>query len=222
MPDPLAPRRYGFFRGPLAGLLAGAALAVPGGSAAQDLEVGLGIARTQDPVPGLSDAACPAEKTWAAEGRAALRFSAAAALEGTFGYQFENAGECEDEVPPVPPTGPFEQVLMRNPEAGYPFVSTDLRLAFEPSSPGGPIWLRAFGGYGRMWGKDIGYWLAGAGLVFGGQLEALLDFEWNWFDVAFETTTRRFEDGVLTEEVVTQGEDGHSTFRIKAGVRWRP
>lgn len=197
-------------------------LSLPACAVAQGIEVGLGFARTQNPVPALSDAMCPAEKTWAAEGRGALRFSAAVALEGTLGYHFENAGDCVNEVPPVPPTGPFEQVFDRNPDAGYPFLSTDARLAFEPSSPSGHIWLRAFGGYGRMWAKDIGYWLAGAGLVFGGRLEALLDFEWNWYDVGFETTTRRFEDGVLQEEIVTHGESSHSTFRIKAGLRWRP
>ena len=83
------------------------------------------------------------------------------------------------------------------------------------------MWLRAFGGYGRMWSKDIGYWLAGAGLVFGSQLTTVLDFEWNWFDEPFVTTTQSFMDGVLVGEASVPEERSRSTFRIKAGFRWR-
>ncbi len=192
-------------------------------ASAQALEVGAGIARTQNPVKALSDAMCPAAKTWAGEGRVAYRFSRAAAIEGTVGYHWEKAGdECEDPVPPVPVSGPFERTLTESPAAGYPFVTTDARLAFEPSTPSGPIWLRAFGGYGRMWSKDIGYWLAGAGLVFGGELEAMLDFEWNWYDVPIETTAESYQDGVLVDAQTEASDMGHSTFRIKAGIRFRP
>lgn len=198
-------------------------LAAPRAATGQAPEFGVGVARTQNPVETLSDELCPAEKTWAAEGRAGLRFSRAIALEGTVGYQWENADECANGlVPPIPDTGPHERTTTDHPAAGYPFVSTDMRLAFEPSNPSGHIWFRAFGGYGRMWSKDVGYWLAGAGVVFGGQLEALLDFEWNWFDLPFVATTESYVDGVLVDERVETGDTGHSTFRIKAGLRFRP
>lgn len=195
-------------------------IGVPIGAEGQSLEVGVGLARTQSPVAALSNAMCPADKTWAGEGRAGVRFSRVVALEGTLSYHWENAGEdCTD---PVPATGPFERTTMRATEAGYPFLSTDARLAFEPSNPTGYIWFRAFGGYGRMWSKDVGYWLAGAGVVFGGQLEALLDFEWNWFDLPTETVTESYLDGALIDEQSEVSDMGHSTFRIKAGLRFRP
>jgi len=192
----------------------------PAAGIGQSLEVGVGLARTQNPVASLSDEMCPAEKTWAGEGRAAVRFSQVIALEGTVAYHWENAGECVED--PVPATGPFERTSMRATEAGYPFLSTDARLAFEPSNPSGYIWFRAFGGYGRMWSKEVGYWLAGSGVVFGGQLEALLDFEWNWFDLPTETVTQSYLDGVLIDEQTEVSDMSHSTFRIKAGLRLRP
>lgn len=210
------------------GMRAGAAIAVtcllalgaPAGAAGQTLEAGVGIARTQNPVSALSDAMCPAERTWAGEGRAGVRFSRIVALEGTVAYHWESAGE--DCAEPVPGSGPFERTTMRAVEAGYPFLSTDARLAFEPSNPSGRIWFRAFGGYGRMWSKDVGYWLAGAGVVFGGQLEALLDFEWNWFDLPTETIVESYLDGALIDEQTEVSDMSHSTFRIKAGLRFRP
>lgn len=204
-------------------LVAGVASLVPVVAAAQDLEMGVGIARTQNPVQTLSTSICPAGKTWALEGRGGLRFSRIVALEGTVGYQFEKVGECADgSIPPIPSTGPFQQMLTTYPEAGYPFVSTDARIAFEPSSPSGPIWLRAFGGYGRVWSKGMGYWLAGAGLVYSAEIDALLDFEWNWFDEPFDEVTRDFLDGALIGEESIRLGRSQSTFRIKAGFRWRP
>ena len=151
----------------------------------------------------------------------ALRFSRAVRLEGNVGYQWESGVTCADPLGPPPATGPFEDTRRTRPDAGYPFFSSDLRLAFEPSSPSGSIWLRAFGGYGRMWSKDIGYWLAGGGLVYGGGLETVVDFEWNWFDVPFEDTTRVFQNGILVSESMSRGTTLHSEFRIKAGFRFR-
>ena len=185
------------------------------------LEVGIGVARNGSPPAVLSDDGCGADVGWAAEGRVGLRFSRAVRLEGNLGYHFEGGVSCADPVAPAPATGPFEDTQLMVPDAGYPFFSTDARLAFEPSSPAGRIWLRAFGGYGRMWSKDIGYWLAGGGLVYGGRLETVVDFEWNWFDVPFEETARVFQDGVLVSESMRRGSTSHSEFRIKAGLRLR-
>ncbi len=204
------------------GLFALAVAAAPAALPAQTIEVGAGIARGGSPPRALADDGCAVLTAWAGEGRGGLRFSRAASLEGTVAYHFASGETCGPSRAPAPPTGPFEVTDRARPGSGYPFFTSDLRLAFEPSSPSGPIWLRAFGGYGRMWGPDVGYWLAGGGLVFGGQLEAVLDFEWNWFDVPFDDILRMYEDGVLISESTTSGETSHTQFRIKAGVRWRP
>lgn len=189
---------------------------------ASGLEVGAGVAMIRNPVEVLSDATCPAGRTWAAEGRLGWRFSRVVSLEGSTALNFERAGEgCENGlVPPVPQEGPFERTLRDYPD-GYPFTTSDVRLAFEPSSPTGSTWFRAFGGRGFMWGKGIGYWLAGGGVVFGGRMKFVLDAEWKWFDVPFDSTTQSFLDGVLISEEVGTGEESHNTFTIKLGFRLR-
>jgi len=184
-------------------------------------ELGIGIARNGSPPAVLSADGCAADVGWAAEGRASLRFSKAVRLEGNLGYHFESGVACTDPLGPPPAAGPFEDTQRTVPDAGYPFFSTDARLAFEPSSPAGSMWVRAFGGYGRMWSKNIGYWLAGGGLVYGGQIETVIDFEWNWFSVPFEETARVFQDGILVSESMSRGSTSHSEFRIKAGFRFR-
>ena len=190
---------------------------------ASGLEVGAGVAMTTNPVETLSDAICPAGRTWATEGRLAWRFSRAVSVEGNTALHWESAGEdCENGlVPPVPQEGPFERTLRDYPD-GYPFTTSDVRLAFEPSSPSGSTWFRAFGGRGYMWGKEIGYWLAGGGVVFGSRIRLVLDAEWKWFDVPFDSTTQSFLDGVLISEVEGTGEESHNTFAVKLGFRLRP
>ncbi|MDX1576867.1 MAG: hypothetical protein R3266_00215 [Gemmatimonadota bacterium] len=185
------------------------------------LELGVGVARAGDPAADLSDDGCAADEVWTGEARGGLRFSRAVRLEATAGLHFESDVRCATPAP-APPTGPFSRTEVVSPEAGYPFLSTDARLGFEPSTPSGPVWLRAFGGYGRMWGKGIGYWLAGGGLVFGGGLQTLVELEWLWFDVPVEEVTRTFLDAVPVSETVTPREISHRTFRLKLGFRWRP
>jgi len=193
----------------------------PVGLVGQGIELGLGFSRVRNPPAELFDSSCPASRSWSSDGRASLRFSRAVALEGTVGYNFETGDQCRPDPVTVPRTGPFEQSSRTTP-GGFPFVTTDLRLAFEPSNPSGPIWLKAFGGYGRMWSKDIGYWLAGGGLVFGGQLQSVLELEWNWFNIPFDETTRQFLDGVQIGTSQRSGETSHNTFRVRGGFRWRP
>jgi len=187
-------------------------------SAQSPFEAGVGVARNPSPPAVLSDDGCAADLAWTAEARGGLRISRAVRIEGLVGYNFEQNVRCSDPLA-TPVSG--EQSLQTSPEAGYPFWSSDIRLAFEPSSPAGSFWLRGFGGYGRMWGKGIGYWLAGAGVVFGGNLETVLDLEWNWFDVPFEQTVRVFQNSVVVSETVTTGSTSQSEFRVKAGFRLR-
>jgi hypothetical protein len=175
---------------------------------------------TTNPVEALSDETCPAGTTWASEGRLAWRFSRAVALEGSTALHWESADDCTDVGPPLP-LGPFERTVRDYPD-GYPFTTSDVRLAFEPSSPSGTTWFRAFGGWGYMWGKEIGYWLAGGGVVFGRRIRFVLDAEWRWFDVPFDSVTQNFLDAVLiSEEVVDTGEESHNTFTVKLGFRLR-
>lgn len=185
-------------------------------------EVGAGVAMTTNPVETLSDALCPAGNTWATEGRLAWRFSRAVALEGSTAVHWEFAEDCVTILPPPDPLppGPFERTLRDYPD-GYPFTTSDVRLAFEPSSPSGTTWFRAFGGWGYMWGKEMPYWLAGGGVVFGSRIRFVLDAEWKWFDVPFDTTTQTFLDGVLISEEEGTGEESHSTFSVKLGFRLR-
>ena len=182
------------------------------------LELGVGVARNGSPTSALSEAGCAADTGWTIEGRGGLRFSRAVRLEATTGYNFDTGVSCSDPVGP-PAMGPFEQNMRLRPAGGYAFLSSDARLSFEPSSPAGAVWFRVFGGYGRMWEPGVGYWLAGGGLVFGGNVETVLDFEWNWFDLPFTDTVRTFEDGVLISEQTSSGETSHSELRIKAGFR---
>jgi hypothetical protein len=184
------------------------------------LEFGVGLAMTTNPVEVLSGEICPADRTWASEGRIAWRFSRAVAIEGTTALHWEKAGDCVNGlVPPVPQVGPHERTLIDYPD-GYPFTTSDVRIAFEPSSPSGSTWFRLFGGRGQMWGKGIGYWLTGAGAVFGGRMRFVLDAEWRWFDVPFDSTTESFQDGVLISQELGSGEESHSTFAVKLGVRF--
>lgn len=187
--------------------------------ASRGLELGAGVALTTDPAKVLSDTTCPADRTWATEGRIAWRFSRAVAVEGGTAIHWENAKGCtETGPPPVPPAGPHERTL-REYSGGYPFTTSDIRLALEPSSPTGSTWFRLFGGRGFMWGKDIGYWLTGGGVVFGRGLKFLLDAEWKWFDVPFESITQTFLDGNLISEEQGAGEESHTTFAVKLGIR---
>lgn len=188
---------------------------------ARGLEIGGGLALTTNPVEALSGEICPADRTWAAEGRVAWRFSRAVALEGGTALHWENADQCVNGlVPPVPQQGPFERTLRDFPD-GYPFTTSDIRLAFEPSTPTGNTWLRVFGGWGHMWGKDIGYWLTGGGVVFGRGIRFVLDAEWRWFDVPFESTTENFLDGILISSEEGSGKEPHNTFAVKLGFRLR-
>ena len=214
-------RRAGRARGMSAGAALLLLLVAPGGVTGQRAELGLGISRIQNPPDALFDTSCPPSRSWSGDGRVSYRFSRAVALEGTVGYNWETGDQCVIEPEVVPPTGPFERATRVTP-TGFPFVTTDVRMGFEPSNPSGSIWLKAFGGYGRMWSKDIGYWLAGGGLVFGGRIESVLEFEWNWFDIPFDETTEQFLDGILVGTSEGSGETSHTTFRIRAGVRWRP
>jgi hypothetical protein len=182
------------------------------------LEVGAGVAMTTNPVETLSGASCPAGKTWATEGRLAWRFSRVVALEGSTALHWESGEDCVERDPPLP-LGPFERDVRDYP-GGYPFTTSDVRLAFEPSSPSGTTWFRAFGGWGYMWGKKIPYWLAGGGVVFGGRIRFVLDAEWKWFDVPFDSITQSFLDAALiSEEITDTGEDPHTTFAVKLGFR---
>lgn len=207
--------------------LAGFALLVPfatpssAGAQTPPIELGIGVSRISSPAQTLSDTGCAADNVWTPEGHVGFRFSRAFAVQTVTGLNLETGVSCSDPADP-PAAGPGEQVILSSAASGYPFLQSDLRLAFEPSSPSGPIWLRAYGGYGRMWSKDIGYWLAGGGVVFGAKVESVIDFEWNWFDVPFDETTRTFQDGVQVSETTVARTDSHRTFRLRAFFRWRP
>jgi hypothetical protein len=207
----------------LTGLALVALGSTPSSTSAQTppIELGIGVSRISSPVAKLSDTGCAADNVWAPEAHVGFRFSRAFAVQTVTGMNLETGVNCADPFEP-PATGPGEQIVVSSEASGYPFLQSDLRLAFEPSSPSGPIWLRAYGGYGRMWSKDIGYWLAGGGVVFGAKVESVIDFEWNWFDVPFDRTTRTFQDGVQVSEATASGSDSHRTFRLRAFFRWRP
>ncbi len=196
-------------------LMAGSARA----QAARGFEVGAGVAMTTNPVEALSDEVCAAGKTWATEGRLAWRFSRVVALEGSTAVHWEvTGGECRADEVLVPQEGPFERTLRDYPD-GYPFTTSDVRLAFEPSSPSGTTWFRAFGGWGYMWGKEIPYWLAGGGVVFGSRIKFVLDAEWKWFDVPFDSITQSFLDGALiSEEITGAGEESRRAHSPTSGL----
>lgn len=208
--------------GAVALLLLGAdlALAVPALAQGLPLEFGVGVSRNSSPPPELSEQWCAADVAWAAEGRVGLRLSRSLRLEATGGYHFEGGVSCAIPDQTIPPIGPFELVERTGPEDGFPLLSTDARVSFEPSQPAGGVWFRAFGGYGRMWDVGEGYWLAGGGLVFGGPITAVLELEWNWFDLPFDETVRTFQDGILTSMTSSQGTTSHGEMRIRAGFRF--
>ncbi|MDX1396079.1 MAG: hypothetical protein R3195_16975 [Gemmatimonadota bacterium] len=191
-------------------------------ASAQGFEFGGGLAQVTNPPAELFEPgnACPPSKSWAGEGRIAYRFSRAVSLEGTGGYNWASNQFCVLGPEPVPANGPFT-VAERTNDGGFPYFSTDARLAFEPSSPSGPMWLRVFGGWGAMWSKDTQYWLAGGGLVIGGQVTTVFEAEWNWFDLPYVETLDSYQDGALVSSDSTTGQTGHTTFRIRAGFRWR-
>jgi hypothetical protein len=197
------------------------ALSLPIPAIGQALELGGGFAQVRNPPPELFESICPASRSWAGDGRIGLRFSRAFSLEGQVTHNFETGDQCvaEPEVPPD--TGPFERVT-RETGAGFPYWTTDARLNFEPSSPSGNIWLKAFAGYGRIWDFDTGYWLVGGGIVFAAAIESVIEFEWNWIDVPFTETTEEFLNGALVSEETLTGHTSHSTLRIRAGFRLRP
>lgn len=197
------------------------ALMFPAGAAGQTLEIGGGFAQIRNPPPELFESTCPPSRSWAGDARLGLRFSRAFSIEGQMTYDFETGDQCDAEPEPPPATGPFERVT-REAGGGFPYWTTDARLSFEPSSPSGNIWLKAFAGYGRIWDFDTGYWLAGAGVVFAATIESVIEFEWNWIDVPFTETTEDFLDGTLVSGESITGQTSHSTFRIRAGFRLRP
>lgn len=199
-------------------IAAALALALPL-QAQSPLEFGVGATRNSSPADGLSGANCAADVAWAGEGRVGLRLGSAVRLEGTAGYNFDTGVVCVDPNLGIPPTGPFDLSRREPTVSGYPFISTDARLSFEPSQPAGGVWFRAFGGYGRMWGPGVNYWLAGGGLVFGGGLATILEAEWNWFKLPFDQIDEMYQDGILTSTVTTAGSESHSELRIRAGFR---
>jgi len=201
----------------VAGVL-GLAMLSPVAAAGQMIEVGGGISQIRNPPPELFHG-CKGSRAWAADARAGLRFSRAFSLAGTFARNWGSEGDCQAFEPPD--AGPFDRVTRVGTD-GLPYWSTDARLNFEPSSPSGNIWLKAFGGYGRMWGPDTGYWLAGGGLVFGAAIQSVIEFEWNWFSLPYAETTQSYVDGTLISEDVVEGDASRSTFRIRAGFRWHP
>ncbi len=207
-----------------AGALVAAALtgmtSFPDALLAQGLEVGGGFARLTNTPPELFTPGndCPPSQSWAGEGRIAYRFSRVVSIEGTGGYNWASSDFCVLAPAPIPPSGPHSVSARDNP-GGFPFFSSDARLAFEPSSPSGSMWLRAFGGYGVMWGKETQYWLAGGGLVMGQQLRTVIEIEWNWFDLPFTETTVNYQDGQLISTDRTSGSTSHTTFRLRAVFR---
>ncbi|MDH3735049.1 MAG: hypothetical protein OEU54_16085 [Gemmatimonadota bacterium] len=205
--------------GPLLVALAVLALATP--LTAQPV-VGIGLTRISNAPQALFDVDdCPGANAWSGEGVLGLRFSRIVSVETTTAYNWSNTNTCIVGPPTVPPTGEFSFSTFETP-GGYPFVSSDARLVFESPDPRSSFWLRAFGGYGVMWPKSIGYWLAGGGLVFGGQLQTIIEAEWNWFSVPFDQTTLSFVDGALVSTDVTSGSRSHSMFRLRAGFRLSP
>lgn len=210
-------RRSGFGIGAAAALLV---LGAPPRAEAQTgVELGLGVARNGDPAAALSDDGCAADESWAPEVRAGLRLSRAVRLEGVLAYHFEADVSCAIGKPPIPPQdGEIRSVS--SPEAGYPYATSDLRLAVEPARPAGAAWLRAFGGYGRMWGKGTGYWLAGGGLVFGGRVATLLELEWNWFELPADELIVTFAGGEPVSERMERRATSHADFKLRFGFRW--
>ena len=198
-------------------------LGAPRAAIAQGWELGGGFAQVTNPPADLFDPGndCPPSKNWAGEGRIALRFSRAVSLEGTGGYHWASNDYCVLAPEPIPDTGPYSTTSRYTP-GGFPFVTTDARLAFEPSSPNGSMWLRAFGGWGVMWSKEANYWLAGGGLVISGRVTTIFEVEWNWFSIPYEETTDHYVDGVLVSSETASGNTSHGTFRLRAGFRWRP
>ena len=180
-------------------------------------ELGLGVGRNGSPPAELSDDGCAADISWAAEARPGLRLSRAVRLDGVLGYTWAPRRRCSD---PLPPPTDGERTLRSVPEAGYPVWTGDVRLSIEPATPTGPIWFRVFGGYGRMLGKGIPYWVSGAGIVVGTNVETVIDFEWMWFDVPFEDDVQTFSGGALLSESTVLGEISRREFRIKAGFRF--
>ena len=151
-----------------------------------------------------------------------LRFSRIASIEANTAYSWANTNTCILQPEPIPPTGEFT-ARSRTTPGGYPSWSSDLRLVFESPEPRTSLWLRAFGGYGWMWSMDnIGYWMAGGGLVFGGRLQTIIEAEWNWFSVPYAQTTRTYQDGTLVSTDLTAGSTSHSMFRLRAGFRLVP
>ncbi|MFV1986471.1 MAG: hypothetical protein ACC682_04280 [Gemmatimonadota bacterium] len=208
-------------------LVRAASLAVltlfPGTLLAQGLELGGGLTRMTNPPPALFEPGndCPPSQSWAGEGRIAFRFSRVVSIEGTGGYNWASSDFCVLPPAAIPPSGPHS-VSARTTPGGFPFFTSDARLAFEPSSPSGPMWLRVFGGYGVMWGKDTRYWLAGGGLVLGQEIQTVIEAEWNWFDLPYDQTTLNYQDGALVSTEKTSGSTSHNTFRLRAGFRWSP
>lgn len=184
--------------------------------------VGFGLTRsTNAPLALFDEDDCPGATAWSGEGGIGLRFSRIASLELNAAYHWSHPNTCIVGPPTIPPTGEFSY-FERDTRGGYPFWSSDARLVFESPDPRTSAWLRAFGGYGRMWVKDIGYWLAGGGLVFGGRLQTIIEAEWNWYSIPFEQTTFNYVDGVLVSTDVTNGSTSHSQFRLRAGFRLSP
>lgn len=206
--------------GRLAGLVA-ITLGVAGSqTVAQTLEFGGGFSRLKPPGPLLGADVCTGGNAWAGEGAVALRFGAISALEATTAYNWAATNDCGEGPPDIPPTGDLSYTY-RETRGGYPFWSTDFRVVVESPEPHQSAWLRAFGGYGRMWSKDIGYWLAGGGLALAGRLQPILEAEWNWFSVPFDELTLNYSDGDLISTDTVSGSTSHRTFRIRAGLRWR-
>jgi hypothetical protein len=188
--------------------------------AAQALEFGGGFSRLKAPDLFLGPDDCTGGNAWAGEGVIALRFTSIVALEATTAYNWSNPERCERELPTIPPSGEFSHTFQQS-AGGYPFVTTDFRIMVESPEPHQSAWLRAFGGYGRMWSRNIGYWLAGGGLALAGRLTPILEAEWNWFSVPFEELTLNYVDGVLVRTDTVSGSKAENTFRVRAGLRWR-
>ncbi len=188
--------------------------------AAQGFEFGGGFSRMKAPDLFLGPDDCTGGNAWSGEGVVALRFTSTVALEATTGYNWSNPKQCERDLPTIPPNGEFSHTFQQS-AGGYSFVTTDFRIVVESPEPHQSAWLRAFGGYGRMWSRDIGYWLAGGGLALAGRLTPILEAEWNWFSVPFEELTLNYVDGVLQSTDRVSGSKAENTFRIRAGLRWR-
>ena len=206
--------------GRLAGLVVIALCGTGSPAVAQTFEFGGGFSRLEPPGPLLGEGVCTGGNAWTGEGVVALRLTSITAFEATGGYNWSTTDMCGDGPPDIPPTGDFSYTY-RETSGGYPFWNTDFRFVVESPEPHQSAWLRAFGGYGRMWSKDIGYWLAGGGLALAGRLQPILEAEWNWFSVPFDEFTANYTDGTLVSTDTVSGSTSHTTFRIRAGLRWR-